>query len=559
MRKKLADRSDIASHAAALKARSRATSPASPSSSRSRSSSPSIVAASPPAAKRKSTPKQTAAAAARRAATPASKTRGAASKKVKMDDENDGEQQQTEQASPAVKSESDDGAAPPAAAASSSAASVAAATALAAPSPPSAWACARCTMENDLAAKVCSMCDAKRPASAPSATAAKARLKKGRKDADSSDDDDGEAQPSSSEEDTKAKAKRKRKPAASAAAASRSTKGGRKRGAPVPNERSLRECFPSMPSSSHLSPPPLSQRYTDDSAPPQRERSKLTLSVLDRTRSTDTASPSKPPLIAPVCASGRKGPRVYHDLTLSQSQSQTQSQSQSQGGDDESEVSIVERSKVEQAAVDRAKRRKLAASNSAAASGKLALTLSMITSTPPSARPARSASSLADSNLPTTVPSVLWIDKYAPHAEEDLCMHKAKLAEIKAWLQTFGRPAPPPRSPLSLITAAREGRDARYGHGQSLLILAGPAGSAKSATIRVLAANLGYDVVTWFVAQPTCMLVLWFVRVTSFVAHLLILLLCVWLSSIGIPKRTPSATAAASGSPGSVLVDTSAS
>jgi len=78
-------------------------------------------------------------------------------------------------------------------------------------------------------------------------------------------------------------------------------------------------------------------------------------------------------------------------------------------------------------------------------------------------------------------------------------VHAKKLAEVKAWLSGFGKPLPPASargSAVSSFAAAKMG-DPRYGHGQGLLILTGPSGSARSAMLRVLARDMGYQIVSW--------------------------------------------------------------
>jgi cell cycle checkpoint protein len=92
---------------------------------------------------------------------------------------------------------------------------------------------------------------------------------------------------------------------------------------------------------------------------------------------------------------------------------------------------------------------------------------------------------------------VLWIDKYAPRREDELAVHARKLAEVKGWLTAFGKPAPPRGSSSLAFQGAAAGKDPRYGHGQGMLILTGPAGCGKSAMLRVLAAELGYQIVSW--------------------------------------------------------------
>ena len=62
-------------------------------------------------------------------------------------------------------------------------------------------------------------------------------------------------------------------------------------------------------------------------------------------------------------------------------------------------------------------------------------------------------------------------------------MHARKLAEVRAWLQAFGKPPPPRGASAITMQNAVHGKDAFYGHGQSMMILTGPAGCAKTAMV----------------------------------------------------------------------------
>ncbi|KAG8967515.1 Cell cycle checkpoint protein rad17 [Tulasnella sp. 425] len=67
----------------------------------------------------------------------------------------------------------------------------------------------------------------------------------------------------------------------------------------------------------------------------------------------------------------------------------------------------------------------------------------------------------------------LWVDLFAPESEEDLAVHKRKVEDVRRWLV-----------------------DALDG-GHRTLALNGPAGVGKTATIRVLAKELGVELVEW--------------------------------------------------------------
>lgn len=74
----------------------------------------------------------------------------------------------------------------------------------------------------------------------------------------------------------------------------------------------------------------------------------------------------------------------------------------------------------------------------------------------------------------------LWVDKYTPTTEADLCVHAKKIKDLKTWIVD---------NYCALHSHAR--------NGQVLLLLDGPPGSAKSSTIRVIAESLGLRIVSW--------------------------------------------------------------
>ncbi|XP_043919818.1 cell cycle checkpoint protein RAD17 [Protopterus annectens] len=71
-----------------------------------------------------------------------------------------------------------------------------------------------------------------------------------------------------------------------------------------------------------------------------------------------------------------------------------------------------------------------------------------------------------------------WVDKYRPETQVELAVHKKKIEEVEAWLKLH-----------SLSRQLKQGG--------SLLLLTGPAGSGKTATLRVLSKELGIQVQEW--------------------------------------------------------------
>ncbi|KAK9814703.1 hypothetical protein WJX72_010168 [[Myrmecia] bisecta] len=76
----------------------------------------------------------------------------------------------------------------------------------------------------------------------------------------------------------------------------------------------------------------------------------------------------------------------------------------------------------------------------------------------------------------------LWIDKHRPKAEADLIVHKKKVAELRGWLE------------------AQASTTSRHA---GTLLATGPTGCGKSTCIRVLAAELGYELTEWQPPVPT--------------------------------------------------------
>ncbi|KAI9465709.1 Rad17-domain-containing protein [Lactarius psammicola] len=70
----------------------------------------------------------------------------------------------------------------------------------------------------------------------------------------------------------------------------------------------------------------------------------------------------------------------------------------------------------------------------------------------------------------------LWADKYEPRSLGDLAVHKRKVDDVRRWL---------------VEAFSEQGRSER----RRLLILTGPAGSGKTATLRVLAQEMNFEII----------------------------------------------------------------
>ncbi|KAM7262893.1 hypothetical protein ACFE04_000576 [Oxalis oulophora] len=92
--------------------------------------------------------------------------------------------------------------------------------------------------------------------------------------------------------------------------------------------------------------------------------------------------------------------------------------------------------------------------------------------------------SAAGSARRNTNESGLWIDKYKPMSFEELAVHKKKVEEVKAWFAE--RLRMPKDEPANRV-----------------LVISGPAGVGKSATIHVIASHLGASICEWNTPIPT--------------------------------------------------------
>ncbi|KAG1776322.1 Rad17 cell cycle checkpoint protein-domain-containing protein [Suillus placidus] len=75
----------------------------------------------------------------------------------------------------------------------------------------------------------------------------------------------------------------------------------------------------------------------------------------------------------------------------------------------------------------------------------------------------------------------LWVDKYEPTIEADLAVHKRKVEDVRRWLSEAFEGGP-------------TGKLRKY---RRILVLTGPAGTAKTTTLRVLAREMGFEIVEW--------------------------------------------------------------
>lgn len=70
-----------------------------------------------------------------------------------------------------------------------------------------------------------------------------------------------------------------------------------------------------------------------------------------------------------------------------------------------------------------------------------------------------------------------WIENFAPRAKPDLAIHAKKVAEVEDWFRAI--------------------KDKKLKVSAPMLLVTGPSGSGKSATIRIIAQELGYTISEW--------------------------------------------------------------
>lgn len=66
-----------------------------------------------------------------------------------------------------------------------------------------------------------------------------------------------------------------------------------------------------------------------------------------------------------------------------------------------------------------------------------------------------------------------WLKEFTPKTVADLAIHPKKIEELEEWIEESGE------------------------YENSILLLTGPAGSGKTTTIKLIAKNMGFDVIEW--------------------------------------------------------------
>ncbi|ESK91582.1 hypothetical protein Moror_2500 [Moniliophthora roreri MCA 2997] len=75
----------------------------------------------------------------------------------------------------------------------------------------------------------------------------------------------------------------------------------------------------------------------------------------------------------------------------------------------------------------------------------------------------------------------LWVDVYEPRTESELAVHVRKVEDVRRWL-------------LEAFEGGPSGKLKKY---RKILVLSGPAGTAKTSTIRVLSNEMGFELLEW--------------------------------------------------------------
>ncbi|KAG5734157.1 Cell cycle checkpoint protein RAD17 [Termitomyces sp. T112] len=75
----------------------------------------------------------------------------------------------------------------------------------------------------------------------------------------------------------------------------------------------------------------------------------------------------------------------------------------------------------------------------------------------------------------------MWVDIYEPMTEAELAVHKRKVEDVRRWL----------------LEAFEGGPSSNLKKYRRILALTGPAGTGKTATLRVLAREIGFDIMEW--------------------------------------------------------------
>ncbi|KAG6868583.1 hypothetical protein C0993_000848 [Termitomyces sp. T159_Od127] len=92
----------------------------------------------------------------------------------------------------------------------------------------------------------------------------------------------------------------------------------------------------------------------------------------------------------------------------------------------------------------------------------------------------------------------MWVDIYEPTNESELAVHKRKVEDVRRWLlEAFEGGPSGSLKKYRVRTSLLESSSAPYGVSQRILALTGPAGTGKTATVRVLAREMGFDIMEW--------------------------------------------------------------
>ncbi|THH00552.1 hypothetical protein EW145_g7063 [Phellinidium pouzarii] len=75
----------------------------------------------------------------------------------------------------------------------------------------------------------------------------------------------------------------------------------------------------------------------------------------------------------------------------------------------------------------------------------------------------------------------LWVDRYEPQSETEVAVHKRKVEDVRQWFQEAFEGGP-------------TGKLKKY---RRVLVLTGPAGTAKTTTVRLLAKEMDFDISEW--------------------------------------------------------------
>ncbi|KAH9475883.1 Cell cycle checkpoint protein RAD17 [Psilocybe cubensis] len=75
----------------------------------------------------------------------------------------------------------------------------------------------------------------------------------------------------------------------------------------------------------------------------------------------------------------------------------------------------------------------------------------------------------------------LWVDKYEPMTEAQLAVHARKVEDVRRWFDEAFEGGP-------------SGKLTKY---RRILVLTGPSGTGKTATVRVLAKEMGFEIMEW--------------------------------------------------------------